>query len=298
MPGKNKYHKDSSPKVIVGMPVFNGDVFLVSAIESILNQSYANIELYISDNASTDKTQEICEDLKNKDPRIQYFRQEKNIGVLKNYEFVLDRAGDHYFMWACADDIWDWNWVESLLPNALDGKTFSFGRFRIINKAADPILSLGEKIPVQYSGFRYFRRAKFFITPGILGKGNVMYSIFLAKNFDRNWLQAEEVSNYGGDTALMYQILEFYELKITNNAYMSKRLHGKNVGGSDFPGWKKDRPWVLNYIRMIMKQPLIKNYWPLSNSFEKLLIIIFYLIAVLGILASGVVNKILCKRKF
>ena len=76
-------------KVSIGLPVYNGERFLKVKLDSILQQTHTNFELIISDNASTDKTENICIEYKNKDNRIKYFRQEKNFGVTLNFEFVL-----------------------------------------------------------------------------------------------------------------------------------------------------------------------------------------------------------------
>ena len=92
-------------KVSIGMPIYNVEKFIRKSIESILSQTYSNFELIISDNASTDKTSEICEEYKKKDPRIRYFHHPKNRGPTWNFNFVLKEAKSKYFMWAAADDI-------------------------------------------------------------------------------------------------------------------------------------------------------------------------------------------------
>jgi len=72
-------------KLSIGMPVYNGELFIERAIESILAQTFTDFELIISDNASTDSTQEICQNFSKKDDRIRIFKQEKNIGVHRNF---------------------------------------------------------------------------------------------------------------------------------------------------------------------------------------------------------------------
>ncbi|MBU4353452.1 glycosyltransferase, partial [Candidatus Parcubacteria bacterium] len=87
-------------KVFIGMPAYNGERFIGEAIESLLNQSFSDFTLFISDDASTDGTQAICENYAKKDPRIICHRQEKNIGMFPNFKFLLDRANGDFFMWA------------------------------------------------------------------------------------------------------------------------------------------------------------------------------------------------------
>ena len=79
-------------KLSIGMPVYNGELFIERAIESILAQTFTDFELIISDNASTDSTQEICQNFSKKDDRIRIFKQEKNIGVHRNFYFLLSQA--------------------------------------------------------------------------------------------------------------------------------------------------------------------------------------------------------------
>ena len=93
------------PTVSIGLPVHNGAAFLAEAIESILAQTFADFELVISDNASTDRTPEICRSYAAADGRIRYYRQETNIGAARNYNVVFQRSSGKYFKWAAHDDL-------------------------------------------------------------------------------------------------------------------------------------------------------------------------------------------------
>ena len=102
-------------KLSIGMPVYNGELFIERAIESILAQTFTDFELIISDNASTDSTQEICQNFSKKDDRIRIFKQEKNIGVHRNFYFLLSQARGEYFAWAAVDDYLDKDFMEKNL---------------------------------------------------------------------------------------------------------------------------------------------------------------------------------------
>ena len=93
------------PKVSIGLPVYNGQRYLERAIESILSQTYTDFELIISDNASTDRTQEICKTYQSKDERVIYIRNTENLGAAKNFNNLVDHARGRYFKWASYDDI-------------------------------------------------------------------------------------------------------------------------------------------------------------------------------------------------
>ena len=69
------------PRVSIGMPIYNGERYLRSALDSLLAQTFEAFEIIISDNASTDATPAICSAYAAKDPRIRYYRNERNIGV-------------------------------------------------------------------------------------------------------------------------------------------------------------------------------------------------------------------------
>jgi glycosyltransferase involved in cell wall biosynthesis len=94
----------SNPKVTVGLPVYNGERYLAQAIESVLGQTYGDLVLLISDNASTDATQDICTSFAAKDSRVVYHRQPQNIGAGPNHDWVATHATGKYFKWGADDD--------------------------------------------------------------------------------------------------------------------------------------------------------------------------------------------------
>ena len=103
------------PGVSVGMPAYNGERWIAASIESVLNQTYDNFELIISDNASTDATEEICKGYAARDPRIRYLRQATNLGASENYNTVFRSARAPYFKWASSNDICHATFLEKCL---------------------------------------------------------------------------------------------------------------------------------------------------------------------------------------
>jgi glycosyltransferase involved in cell wall biosynthesis len=96
-----------TPLVSVGMPVFNCEAFLRQAIDSMLAQSHANLELIISDNASTDGSAAIIAEYASRDPRVRCFLQSRNTGSAWNHNFVAACARGKYLKWASANDYCD-----------------------------------------------------------------------------------------------------------------------------------------------------------------------------------------------
>jgi glycosyltransferase involved in cell wall biosynthesis len=92
------------PRVSIGMPVFNGELYLKEAVDSILAQTYPDFELIISDNASTDATEKICEAYVAKDRRVTYHRNKINLGGCRNQNRLVELSLGEYFMWAHHDD--------------------------------------------------------------------------------------------------------------------------------------------------------------------------------------------------
>lgn len=96
--------KSGTPTVSIGLPVYNGENYLRSALESLIRQDYDDFELIISDNASTDLTGEICQAYARKDSRIRYVRNETNLGAAWNWNRVYELGRGKYFKWAAHDD--------------------------------------------------------------------------------------------------------------------------------------------------------------------------------------------------
>jgi glycosyltransferase involved in cell wall biosynthesis len=94
-----------TPLVSVGLFVYNGERFIEESLRSILNQTFTDFELIISDNASTDRTGEIAKACAKRDDRIRYYRVEKNMGAGWNARRVYELAIGKYFKWATADDL-------------------------------------------------------------------------------------------------------------------------------------------------------------------------------------------------
>lgn len=93
------------PRVSVGMPVFNGEMFLEKTLESLLSQTFKDFEIIISDNASTDRTEEICRAYASQDARIRYCRSSVNRGAAWNHNHVFELARGEYFKWQSHDDL-------------------------------------------------------------------------------------------------------------------------------------------------------------------------------------------------
>jgi glycosyltransferase involved in cell wall biosynthesis len=128
-----------APLVSIGLPVYNGERFLAQALDSLLGQTLGDLELIISDNASTDRTAEICKDYAARDARIRYIRQERNKGAMWNFNFVAQQARGRYFKWSSANDFCDPRLLEKCVAvlRSDSGAVLCHGRTCIVDEDTD-----------------------------------------------------------------------------------------------------------------------------------------------------------------
>ncbi|ANH36556.1 Spore coat polysaccharide biosynthesis protein SpsA [Nocardioides dokdonensis FR1436] len=100
------------PRVSIGLPVYNGEDYLAQSLDALLGQTYEDLEVVISSNASTDGTDDICRRYAVRDERVRYERLPRNVGAAANHDVVLRRARGELFKWASADDLYAADLVE------------------------------------------------------------------------------------------------------------------------------------------------------------------------------------------
>jgi glycosyltransferase involved in cell wall biosynthesis len=104
-----------TPLVSVGIPIRNGQNYIREALESILAQTITDFEIVICDNASTDNTEAICRGFANRDVRVRYFRNERNLGPAGNHNRCVERSRGKYFRWHAHDDLLAPTYLERVL---------------------------------------------------------------------------------------------------------------------------------------------------------------------------------------
>ncbi len=113
--------RPTMPLVSVGIPTFNRPDLLQKRLENVLGQSYPNLEVIVSDNASTDPAVgEIITRVSAADSRVRASRQKENVGRLANFHLVLQQANGEFFLWAADDDWWAEHFVEFCVGNIGD----------------------------------------------------------------------------------------------------------------------------------------------------------------------------------
>ena len=123
-------------RVSLALPVHNGAKYLEEALRSLVGQTYSDFELNITDNASTDATQEICESFALGDKRIAYCRLPKNIGAGPNFNLAFGSAHGKFFKWCAHDDLISPNFVERCVATleSRSDAALAYGRTQCIDE--------------------------------------------------------------------------------------------------------------------------------------------------------------------
>lgn len=209
----------SIPLVSIGLPVYNGGDYISEAIDSLLSQDYSNFEILISDNASTDATEEICRSYVAKDPRVKYLRQSVNLGPAKNFLFVLHQAVGKYFMWAAHDDIWAPNWISILIGGFQDNDLSVRGKVTAISENGKRYAEIPVRTAPAHSYIRLFmedeRLGRAFHIYGLFKRSSLMKADFAILESGRHSTDIYFVSHLSrfGNMRVMEQTCQYYRLR-------------------------------------------------------------------------------------
>lgn len=237
--------------VSVGLPVFNGEAYLAEALDSLLAQSFTDFELIISDNASTDRTQSICESRRQRDPRIRYFRQPVNQGPSSNFNFVLRQATGKYFMWAAHDDFWDRDWIATLLRNFSAGTAISFGHVVLIAPGGQIILTHGD---LAFTGSRLSRLVRYFLADEHDGKVNLIYGLYLTDLIRDVGFTTYNGCEFGHDLHVVFDCLQRGVIRTDPAVRLYKRVANPSPAAFSLRKFISSLfllDWIRNYANYI-----------------------------------------------
>jgi glycosyltransferase involved in cell wall biosynthesis len=197
------------PKVSIGMPVYNGELYIREALDSLLAQTFTNFELIISDNASTDGTEAICNEYATSDARIRYVRHSVNRGAIVNFQFVLDEAIGEYFMWAAADDIFFTNHLDLLYNTHINGDYILVGSSQIHQELATGKRFNFRKIPASIFGNSpceaYLRFMQ--LHHWDYAKACLIYGLYKRKDMPRICSTGSRGQDVGDDLLFLYETI-------------------------------------------------------------------------------------------
>jgi len=210
----------SKPRVSIGMPVYNREKYVAASIEAHLNQTYGDFELILTDNCSTDRSEEICRDYVARDPRIRYYRNPRNLGAAGNYRRCFELATGEFFRWTPSDDLVSLNLLERAV-NILDNDPSVFVAYprtklidaegKITGDFEEHLHLMDEQPSKRWIGVQKNIRL-----------GNLHYGLNRADKFRKTGL----MRNYnGGDFPLIAEMSlygKFYEIP---DAFFYRRMH-------------------------------------------------------------------------
>lgn len=266
MPQQND--KSLFTKVGIGMPVFNGERYIEESIKSNLCQSYEEFTLFISDNASTDRTREICLDYAASDKRIRYIHNPVNLGASKNYTRCFEPANCEYFRWSNADDLIEPTLIErcvQILDKHPD-TVLTYGKTMIIDENSQLTSYYDDNLNLNQNS-----AAERFITgKQKIGLSNVLYGLMRRDLLSKTAL----LGNYkGSDINLILELTlygKFYEIP----EYMfSRRMHPEASSWDkdndqkqrDFWDTSKNKLWFQNtraiyeFFKAVKRAPIPKS---------------------------------------
>lgn len=233
----------SEPMVSIGIPTYNHGKFLSQCLRTIVAQTYKNIEIIISNNASDDNTRAICKQFAKKDKRIRYFEQKKNIGAGNNFNLVFSKAHGKYFMWAASDDLFHKDYVKSILSELVKNPNASLGVSNMTyfkNKQKELYKLKFKNVESSIDALRTYLLHPKYISTMFYG---IYKTSMLKKHFTKNGLLTNPFHfSYTEDDRLLFRVLltgglvhiDKYYFSKRDTTYLSKMKNGidKNVSKS------------------------------------------------------------------
>ena len=266
--------KHQAPRVSIGLPVYNGESFVGRAIESILGQSFSDVELIITDNCSSDQTESICRSYEALDSRVRYIRNADNIGVIANFNKVFEYATGEFFKWAACDDICHPELIENLV-SALDQHptaVMAVSQSRIFEEYPENAYAgmedvemqpVSEEHVVDFDARMFSTRAmdRFKAVLQTEHPGTIIYGLIRSSALGETGLHQID----GSDRLLLSELALKGKYVLVDRELFFRRIHDMNVDrsrreyvamvyGSEHPGllippWK----WPFNYVKTIFK---------------------------------------------
>ena len=211
------------PAVSIGMPVYNGAKYICDALDSLLAQTFTDFELIISDNASTDATEQICREYSVQDQRIRYVRQSINLGAMPNFEYVLNLARGECFMWAAHDDRWSLNWLAELRAASKKQAVLNFGEVVAVDSSGKAIRYCRD---LNFTGGLIRRSLRYVFQDEFKGKANLFYGLFKTKVITEVLQKESFGSAFATDALILFSVLQVGEIATVNDAQLYKRAGG------------------------------------------------------------------------
>lgn len=235
-------------RAYTGMPVYNGERFLEESIKSNLSQTFDDFGLIIADNASTDRTAEICQDYANTDPRVAYIRNPENVGAALNYATCFKPSNCEYFRWSNGDDLIDPPLIEECV-RILDQHhdvVLAYGKARLIDDEGQLIENYNDNLHLQQDN----PADRFIDCRNRTGLSNVLYGLMRREQLSKTALFGNFVASDMNLIAELTLYGKFYELP---ERRFSRRMHELSSSHDRTDETRQRNFWDPSKRRLLMQ---------------------------------------------
>ena len=252
---------NATPLVSVAMATYNGEKYITAQLESIINQTYSNIEIIITDDASADNTVQIIEELQTKHHRIKLFINAANKGISKTFENSIRNCAGDFIAMSDQDDIWELNKIEILLSR-IENEDAIYSNSLLVDKHGR---SLNKDFKSLMKLQSYYDGAPFLMGNCIPGHTIMMKAGFIKiilplpdeVMFDR-WISFCAAGNNG---------IKYVDMPLVNY-----RQHDSNVIGTSKSKNKRARKTKIQKFNIKLNELKRMNEAPISNTSTKQLL--------------------------
>ena len=222
-----KYFMDLISVII---PVYNTEKFIGKAIESVINQTYQNVEIIIVEDDSKDNTYNICKSYAEKDARIKLYKNEKNLGMMSNWNHALEYVKGKFWAKLDADDWWEQHFIEDCYNIISNDENIGMvcGRYVIVNENDQIIPNSEYQLPEQFKNTstdfiaRVKKGTNGMFTPALAQQGNGLIRTEIIERYG-NYLSIQPA-----DTELYYRIGAHYKIYFLDKLYHYHRVWSGN----------------------------------------------------------------------
>lgn len=176
--------KVGTPRVGLGLVVYNGAATLAESLDSILAQTYWDFELIVVDNGSTDATLDIARAYADRDPRVIIYPRPKNAGAIDNFRLAVALTGGEYFGWASDHDVYDRVWLERMVM-ALDGRSGAVLAYPHFGMIDDRGTRVGDHLVRFDTSGRSVGKRMRLVTDRMRGSGSKVYGLYRRAALDK-----------------------------------------------------------------------------------------------------------------
>ena len=258
-----------TPRLSIGVPVYNGADYIAEAITSHLEQDFSDFELVVSDNCSDDGTADIVNEFVTTDNRVSYSRNDTNVGGPANFNRLFRLTNGELFRWAAADDRIQPGYLSKVIammdadPNTVIGHSNAL----LIDPKSEPMLQMDQgylggdgfmeaiKLQAPAGDERFQSEQPHERIDAVINNNHRNFYIFGIMRRTTMMQTRLHGAFYGGDRTLLVEMALRGTFRKVDEPLFASRSHAKNSGrnGLNFEELKEHGASDLSFAAMVMK---------------------------------------------